>query len=138
MRLTNRSDTSVGHNDPRIQNGMVREQRIKATLGITGLFRVRDLIDHEVCHLDVDSTYPPRAKDWKGLAVRQLKGYVSWVKNVVKQFGSYLLYIVKVKEEHIFSTQGSKCFNLWFNCCKSGIILRSCELRNSGIAWQSS
>lgn len=86
----------MGHNDPRIQNGMVREQRIKATLGITGLFRVRDPIDHEVCHLDIDSTYPPGVKDWKGLAVRQLKGYVSWVKNVVKQFGSYLLYIVKL------------------------------------------
>jgi len=27
----------------------------------------------------------------KGLTVRQLKRYVSWVKNVVRQFGSYLL-----------------------------------------------
>lgn len=107
----------MGHNDPCIQNGMVQEQRIKATLGITGSFRVRDLIDHEVCHLDVDSTYPPGVEDWKGLAVRQLKGYVSWVKNVVKQFGSYLLYIYKVNEEFIPSTQGSEYFNLWFHCC---------------------
>lgn len=78
---------------------------------------MRDHIDHEVCHLDVDSTYPPDVKGWKGLAVRQLKGSVSWVKNVVKQFGSYLLHIEKVNEEFVLCTQGSEYFNLWFNCC---------------------
>lgn len=78
---------------------------------------MRDPIDHEVCHLDVDSTYPPGVENWKGSAVRRLKGYVSWVKNVVKQFGSYLLYGVKVNEEFILCTQGSEYINLWYNCC---------------------
>lgn len=78
---------------------------------------MRDPIDHEVCHLDVDSTYPPEEKDWKGSAVRRLKGYVSWVKNVVKQFGSYLLYIVKVDKGFVLCTQGSEHFNLWYYCC---------------------
>lgn len=27
------------------------------------------------------------AKDCKGATVRRIKGYVSWVKNVVRQFG---------------------------------------------------
>lgn len=63
---------------------------------------MRDHIDHGVCHLDVDSTYPPEVEGWKGSAVRRLKGYVSWVKNVVKQFGSYLLYKVKLKKSLFF------------------------------------
>lgn len=71
---------------------------------------MRDRIDHEVCHLDVDSTYPPGVEYWKGSAVRRLKGYVSWVKNVVKQFGSYLLYILKVNGEFTLCTQGSDVF----------------------------
>ena len=32
----------------------------------------------------------------KGLAVRQLKWYVSWVQNVVRQFGPYLLYELEI------------------------------------------
>jgi len=50
------------------------------------------LIDEFVWHLDVDSSHPGGAQSAKGSAVRRLKWYVSWVQNVVRQFGPYLLY----------------------------------------------
>jgi len=55
---------------------------IKATLGITGWFRLRVHIDGGVRHLDVGSTYPGAGEGPKGLAVRQLKSYASWVQTV--------------------------------------------------------
>ena len=33
------------------------------------------------------------------MAVRQLKRYVSWVQNVVRQFGPYLLWALDICEE---------------------------------------
>jgi len=66
--------------------------RIKGTLGITGLWILRVLINKSVWHLDVDSSHPDSEQSIKGLAVRQLKRYVSWVQSVVRQVGPYLLY----------------------------------------------
>ena len=42
---------------------------------------------------DVGSSHPGAGAGPKGLAVRQLKWYVSWVQNVVRQFGPYLLCV---------------------------------------------
>ena len=39
---------------------------------------------------DVGSSHPGAVFGPKGLAVRQLKRYASWVQNVVRQFGPYL------------------------------------------------
>ncbi len=36
---------------------------------------------------DVGSSHPGAGEGPKGLAVRQLKRYASWVQNVVRQFG---------------------------------------------------
>ena len=58
-------------------------QRIKATPGITGWYRPRVQIDGGVRHLDVGSPYPGGGEAAKGLAVRQLKRYASWVQTVV-------------------------------------------------------
>ena len=44
-----------------------------------------------VWHLDVGSSYPGAGEGPKGWAVRPLKRYVSWVQNVVRQFGPYPL-----------------------------------------------
>ena len=74
----------------RFQSGIAVAQRIKATPGITGLFPPRVHIDEEVWHLDVGSSHPGAGAGPKGLAVRQLKGYVSWVQYVVRQYGLYL------------------------------------------------
>jgi len=52
---------------------------------------LRDLIDAKVWHLDVDLSYPRSGEASKGKAVRLVKAYMSWVQNVVKQFGLYLL-----------------------------------------------
>ena len=60
----------------------VEDYRIKATLGITGWYRLRVHIDDDVRHLDVGSSYPGAGEGPKGLAVRQLKGYASWVQTV--------------------------------------------------------
>ena len=58
----------------------------KAISGITELSRLRAQIDGAVCYIDVGSSYPGRAEAAKGAGVHRLKGIVSWVKNVVRQF----------------------------------------------------
>ena len=91
-RLTGRADTKVGLSDPAVESGIAVAQRIKGTPGITGLSPPRVHIDVAVWHLDVDSSHPGAEEGPKGLAVRQLKWYASWVQNVVRQFGPYLLW----------------------------------------------
>ena len=44
---------------------------------------------HLVISRDVGSSHPGAGEGPKGLAVRQLKWYASWVQNVVRQFGLY-------------------------------------------------
>ena len=89
VRQTSRSGTKVGLSDPVVPNGRAIAQRIKATPGITGLSLPRVHIDGEVWHLDVGSSHPGAGVGPKGWAVRPLKRYVSWVQNVVRQFGLY-------------------------------------------------
>ena len=93
VRQTSRTDTKVGHSDPVDPNGRAIAQRIKGTPGITGLSPPRVHIDGEVWHLDVGSSHPGAEAGPKGLAVRQLKWYASWVQNVVRQFGPYLPWV---------------------------------------------
>jgi len=52
---------------------------------------LRVLIDKFVWHLDVGLSHPGAEVGSKGSAVRRLKWYMSWVQNVVRQFGPYLL-----------------------------------------------
>ena len=89
VRPTSRTGTKVGLSDPVVPSGRAIAQRIKATLGITGLSPPRVHIDGEVWHLDVGSSHPGAVVGPKGWAVRPLKRYVSWVQNVVRQFGPY-------------------------------------------------
>ena len=89
-RPTGRAGTKVGLSDPAVESGIAVAQRIKATSGITGLSPPRVHIDGEVWHLVVGSSHPGAEFGPKGLAVRQLKRYASWVQNVVRQFGPYL------------------------------------------------
>ncbi len=91
MRPTSRTDAKAGLSDPVILCGRVIAQRIKGTPGITGLSGPRVHIDGPVWHLDVGSSHPGAGAGPKGLAVRQLKRYASWVQNVVRQFGPYPL-----------------------------------------------
>ena len=90
MRLTSRKAAKAGLSDPAVESGIAVAQRIKGTPGITGLSPPRVHIDVAVWHLDVDSSHPGAEEGPKGLAVRQLKRYASWVQNVVRQFGPYL------------------------------------------------
>ena len=57
-RRTCQAETKVGHSDPVVLRGRAIDQRIKGTPGITGLSPLRDHIDGEVWHLDVDSSHP--------------------------------------------------------------------------------
>ena len=86
-RATTRADRKLGLSDPAVASGSAVAQRIKATLGITGLSPPRVHIDGEVWHLDVGSSHPGAVVGPKGWAVRPLKRYASWVQNVVRQFG---------------------------------------------------
>src|SRR6185312_14253630 len=92
-RPTGRAGAKAGHSDPVVLNGRAIAQRIKGTPGITGLSRPRVHIDGVVWHLDVGSSHPGAGAGPKGLAVRQLKRYASWVQNVVRQFGPYLPWV---------------------------------------------
>ena len=92
MRETFQAGWKQGLSDPVVPNGRAIAQWIKATPGITGLSSPRVHIDGEVWHLDVGSSYPGAELGPKGLAVRQLKRYASWVQNVVRQFGPYPLW----------------------------------------------
>src|SRR6186713_3453246 len=86
-RLTGRAGAKAGHSDPVVPHGRAIAQRIKGTPGITGLSPPRVHIDGKVWHLDVGSSHPGAGEGPKGSAVRRLKRYVSWVQNVVRQFG---------------------------------------------------
>jgi hypothetical protein len=79
VRETSRTGTKVGLSDPAVPHGRAVAQRIKGTPGITGLSHPRVHIDDAVWHLDVGSSHPGAGAGPKGLAVRQLKRYVSWV-----------------------------------------------------------
>ena len=96
VTLTSGAGTKVGLSDPVVPNGRAIAQRIKVTLGITGSSPPRVHIDGEVWHLDVGSSHPGAVAGSKGLAVRQLKRYASWVQNVVRQFGPYLLWALDI------------------------------------------
>ena len=89
-RPTSRADAKAGLSDPVVPHGRAIAQRIKGTPGITGLSPPRVHIDGEVWHLDVGSSHPGAGVGPKGMAVRHLKWYASWVQNVVRQFGPYL------------------------------------------------
>ena len=95
-RVTARAGTKVGLSDPVVISGNAIAQRIKATLGITGLSPPRVHIDGEVWHLDVGSSHPGAEVGPKGWAVRPLKRYASWVQNVVRQFGPYPLWAQEI------------------------------------------
>ena len=95
-RATTRADRKLGLSDPAVASGSAVAQRIKATLGITGLSPPRVHIDGEVWHLDVGSSHPGAVVGPKGWAVRPLKRYASWVQNVVRQFGPYLLWALEI------------------------------------------
>ncbi len=89
VRPTGPAETKVGPSDPLATRGCARAHRIKATPGITGLSCPSAHSDGKVWHLDVGSSHPGAGFGPKGLAVRQLKRYASWVQNVVRQFGPY-------------------------------------------------
>ena len=95
-RWTYRAGTKVGLSEPAVLNGKAVDQRIKATLGITGLSPPRVHIDGEVWHLDVGSSHPGAGVGSKGWAVRPLKRYASWVQNVARQFGPYLSWALEI------------------------------------------
>src|SRR5699024_7444575 len=88
-RETTRAGRKLGLSDLVVPYGRAITQRIKATLGITGLSPPRVHIDGEVWHLDVGSSHPGAEVGPKGWAVRPLKRHASWVQNVVAQFGYY-------------------------------------------------
>ena len=66
----------------------------KGTLRTTGSSLPIVHIDGAVWYIAVGSSYPGRAEASKGVGVHALKGIVSWVKNVARQFVWYLLGVL--------------------------------------------
>jgi len=79
VRLCSRTETRVGHSDRVSRPKWGTAQKIKGTPGITGLPLFRVPIDGVIWHLDVGLSHPGAESGSKGLAVRQLKRYMSWV-----------------------------------------------------------
>ena len=98
-RSTDRAGTKVGLSDPAMHCVLLVAQRIKVTPGITGSSPPRVHIDEEVWYLDVGLPYPGAEAGSKGWAVRPLKRDVSWVQDVVRQSGPYLLWAEEICEE---------------------------------------
>ena len=91
-RPISRAETKVGHSDPVVPYGRAIAHQIKGTPGITGLSLPSVHSGGAVWHLDVGSSHPGGGGAPKGVAVRQLKRYVSCVQTVVRQVGPYLLW----------------------------------------------
>jgi hypothetical protein len=83
-----------------------KNYRIKATLGITGWLCLSVHSDGTVRHLDVGSTYPGGGEASKGMAVRHLKSYASWVQTVVRQVGLLSTAVVRFLRGFAPSTRG--------------------------------
>ena len=78
-RQTGRAGTKVGLSDPVVPHGRAIAQRIKATLGITGL-SPQESIDGEVgTSMSAHRILASRSCGW---AIRPLKRSMSWVQNV--------------------------------------------------------
>ncbi len=88
-----------------------KDYRIKATLGITGWLRLSVHSDGAVRHLDVGSTYPGGGEASKGLAVRQLKSYASWVQTVQKLNGPRR-YIFSARISTVEQSESLRVFRL--------------------------
>ena len=81
-RPKSRANAKAEVSEPTVVYRTAEDHLIKVTPGITGWYRPRVHIDGGVRHLDVGSPYPGAEEGPKGLAVRQLKGYASWVQTV--------------------------------------------------------
>ena len=68
----------------------------KATSGIMGPWPVKAHIDPARWCVVVGSPSPGCAAAAKGTGVHWLKGDASWVQNVVRQFGRYLLEVLAI------------------------------------------
>jgi len=79
VRYTYQTEMKVGYSDPVILCGKIIAQRIKGTLGITGLWFLRVHIDETVWHLDVGFSHPGAEGGPKGSAVRRIMCNVIWV-----------------------------------------------------------
>ena len=92
MRQTCRTGGKPGLSDPVVPYGRAIAHQIKGTPGITGLSHPSVHSGDAVWHLDVGTSHPGAGEGSKGSAVRRLKWYASWVQNVVRQFGLYLMW----------------------------------------------
>ena len=130
VRPTSRAGAKAGLSDPVVPHGRAIAQRIKATLGITGLSPPRVHIDGEVWHLDVGSSHPGAVVGPKGWAVRPLKRHASWVQNVVRQFGLYPVWTIGNLRGSTPSTRGPGRTHLW--CIDCGHLLH-CRVAMCGL-----
>ena len=118
-RPTSRADTKVGLSDPAVERGIAVAQRIKVTLGITGLSPPRVHIDGEVWHLDVGSSHPGAWRRSQGFGCPPIK--------VVRELGSERretvrsLSVVGVGNlrRAVPSTRGPGWTNQWCTSCNA-------------------
>ena len=117
-RPTSRASRKLGLSDPAVASGSAVAQRIKATLGITGLSPPRVHIDGEVWHLDVGSSHPGAWRRSQGFGCPPIK--------VVRELGSERRETVRslsgagggYLRGAVLSTRGPGWTYLWCTGCR--------------------
>ena len=74
VRPTSRAGAKAGYSDPVVLHGRAIAQRIKVTIGITGLSPPRVHIDGEVWHLELGSERRETVRSISGMRARELIG----------------------------------------------------------------
>jgi hypothetical protein len=120
--LTSGAGTKVGLSDPVVPRGRAIAQRIKATLGITGLSPPRVHIDGEVWHLDVGSSHPGAESRSQGLGCSPIKAARELGSERRETVRSLSVAGVGNLKGAVLSTRGPGWTNLWCTSCHaSGI-----------------
>src|SRR5208282_2933307 len=98
-RATARAETKVGHSDPVVPSVEGHRSTDKRYAGDNRLMTPKSPYRRSRLAPRCRSSHPGAGAGPKGMAVRHLKWYVSWVQNVVRQFGPYLPWVSETRED---------------------------------------
>ena len=116
-RMTVRAVTKVGVSDPAVCEWKCRRSTDKSYPGDNRLISPKSPHRRGGLALDVGSSHPGAESYSKGLAVRQLKRYASWVQNVVETVPILSVVGVGYLQGAVPSTRGPGWTHLWCTSC---------------------
>ena len=126
---TGGAGTKVGLSDPVVLSGNAIAQRIKATLGITGLSLPRVHIDGVVWHLDVGSSHPGAGCS----PIKAVRELGSERRETVRSLSGVGVGYLRGAA---LSTRGPGWTGRWWICCITKLPVRLPSLRPGSQAWK--